>query len=140
MKQDTFKQYPNLKSYFKTTDGVRFFNESDAKNHARTLQNKTVEQVKRTHADDTIGSNDKEKVKKNTGASGKSGKKSDSKKPNALQAAKQRIADIENMDTVAAVEEALKGETAKTVKEAGEKRIEAINTAAASAAPSDEEE
>ena len=43
--------------------------------------------------------------------------------------AEQRIAAIKAMETVAEIEVALKGETAKTVKEAGAERIEELNAA-----------
>lgn len=32
-----FSENPNLKEYFETTDGHKFFNENAAKNHAKTL-------------------------------------------------------------------------------------------------------
>ena len=45
--QDVFKANPKLTKYFKTSDGVKFFRDHDAKTHARTLKDKEVETVKR---------------------------------------------------------------------------------------------
>src|SRR5690625_7635068 len=42
-----FKIRPNLDHYYKTSDGQAFFNESDAKMHAKTLKNKKVDKVVR---------------------------------------------------------------------------------------------
>ena len=47
MSNDIFNNYPTLQVYYKTTDGQAFFQESDAKNHAKTLENKKVEPVER---------------------------------------------------------------------------------------------
>ena len=47
MSNDIFNNYPTLQVYFKTADGQAFFQESDAKNHAKTLENKKVEAVER---------------------------------------------------------------------------------------------
>lgn len=41
-----FKNHPTLKSYFKTSDGQAFYAEDSAKNHAKTLKDKSVEEVK----------------------------------------------------------------------------------------------
>lgn len=121
--ENTFKQHPNLKSYHETSDGTKFFTPSDAANHARTLTDKKVKEVKR-------GSE-----KKATNNS------KDSKQLNAIKAAKVRKEAIEKLDTVEAVEKALKNETAKSVKEAGGKRIEELKAlASGSANPSEEEE
>lgn len=110
--KETFKQYPDLKSYHETSDGSKFFTPTDAANHARSLTDKTVEEVKR-------GSSKKEAA-------------NDSKdsKLNAIQAAKLRLEAIEKLDTVEAVEKALETETAKSVKAAGEKRIEELKASA----------
>ena len=45
--KNTFKLYPDLKSYHETSDGQKFFIPTDAANHARTLTDKTVKEVKR---------------------------------------------------------------------------------------------
>lgn len=37
-----FENNPNLKVYYKTSDGTAFYNESDAKLHAKTLDDKNV--------------------------------------------------------------------------------------------------
>lgn len=47
MSNNIFKNYPTLQVYFKTADGQSFFQESDARNHAKSLENKTVEKVER---------------------------------------------------------------------------------------------
>lgn len=44
---DVFKKYPNLEKYYQTSDGEKFFTESPAYNHAKTLENKKVETVER---------------------------------------------------------------------------------------------
>ncbi len=47
MSKDIFKNYPALQVYYKTADGQAFFQESDARNHAKSLENKKVEPVER---------------------------------------------------------------------------------------------
>jgi hypothetical protein len=42
---DVFKQNPKLEKYYGTSDGEAFYNENDAKNHAKNLDVKTVETV-----------------------------------------------------------------------------------------------
>jgi hypothetical protein len=41
-----FKSNPNLKEYFRTADGIAFFTDNAARNHARSLENKTITTVK----------------------------------------------------------------------------------------------
>ncbi len=48
MAENIFNQYPNLEEYFETSDGQKFFKETAAKTHARTLEDKSVNKVKRT--------------------------------------------------------------------------------------------
>ena len=43
----TFKQHKNLKEYWETSDGTKFFVDGDARNHAKTLTDKNVKHVKR---------------------------------------------------------------------------------------------
>jgi len=118
-KPDVFKAHPKLEKYFKTSDGTKFFQEHDAITHGKSLKDKTVEPVKRpaeVEADEPV-------------------KKPGTKKPEKdstpgeltpMQKAKLRIEAIEKMETVAEVEKALEEETAKSVKAAGQERIEAI--------------
>lgn len=40
-----FENQPNLEKCFSTSDGEHFYNENDAKNHAKSLEDKTVEPV-----------------------------------------------------------------------------------------------
>lgn len=40
-----FENNPNLKVYYKTSDGTAFYTESDAKLHAKTLDDKNVSPV-----------------------------------------------------------------------------------------------
>ncbi len=40
-----FEQHPQLKQAFITSDDTAFYQETDAKNHAKTLEDKTVEPV-----------------------------------------------------------------------------------------------
>lgn len=47
MAENLFKQYPNLEEYFETSDGQKFFKETAAKTHARTLEDKKVTAVNR---------------------------------------------------------------------------------------------
>ncbi|GGB82994.1 hypothetical protein GCM10007424_23770 [Flavobacterium suaedae] len=47
MKDKVFESNPKLQHYFKTADGQAFYNEPDAKNHAKTLTDKTVTPVNR---------------------------------------------------------------------------------------------
>lgn len=49
---NVFERYPNLEKYFQTSDGEKFFTESPAYNHAKTLDNKKVETVERKAAEE----------------------------------------------------------------------------------------
>jgi ABC-type uncharacterized transport system auxiliary subunit len=40
-----FETHPNLEKCFSTSDGEHFYNENDAKNHAKSLEDNTVEPV-----------------------------------------------------------------------------------------------
>lgn len=40
-----FENHPNLEKCFSTSDGEHFYNENDAKNHAKSLEDKVVEPV-----------------------------------------------------------------------------------------------
>lgn len=42
-KNKIFNDNPELKEFYATSDGTAFYYESDAKNHARTLENKQIE-------------------------------------------------------------------------------------------------
>ena len=42
---EIFKTNPDLKKAYITSDGTPFYQETDAKNHAKTLEDKTVEPV-----------------------------------------------------------------------------------------------
>ena len=42
---EVFKNNPKLEKYYGTSDGEAFYNENDAKNHAKNLEDKTVETV-----------------------------------------------------------------------------------------------
>lgn len=65
MKTDiTFKQNPNLKEYWKTSDGQAFYREQDARNHAKTLSNKSVEHQVRGIESDNVALDKKVQVKK----------------------------------------------------------------------------
>lgn len=57
-----FKSYPKLTVYYKTNDGTKFFTENSAKNHAKTLDDKTVTPVYRKPA------KSKSSTSKSTGA------------------------------------------------------------------------
>jgi len=47
MSQDIFTQNPNLQEVFKTSDGKYFYTENSAKNHAKTLEDKSVEHLEK---------------------------------------------------------------------------------------------
>ena len=99
-----FDLHPNLDAYFETSDGVKFFNHSDAATHARSLENKKVKKV------------------------GRPAKKA----PKTEKAtAKDRIAAINQMDSIEAVQKALEGETAAGVIKAGMDKIKALEEALA---------
>lgn len=44
---DVFDRYPNMKSYFQTSDGEQFFTEDSARNYAKSLENPKVTEVER---------------------------------------------------------------------------------------------
>lgn len=108
---EIFKNHPELEKYYETSDGTAFYNESNARNHARTLEDKTVKAVNRE-------TEKKEPVKKE--------QKDKGEKPSPFAAAKLRIEAINELNTVEEVEQALSEETAKTVLKAGAERIAAL--------------
>ncbi|AUS04489.1 hypothetical protein [Pseudotamlana carrageenivorans] len=103
--KSVFKQHPHLKSYHETADGTKFFKPEHAKLHAKSLKDKAIKEVKRPVLESV------EVVLEEL---------------TPMQKAKLRVRDIKKLDTVEAVKAALEGETAKTVIEAGEQRIRAI--------------
>lgn len=116
--EKVFKANPSLKAYFETSDGTKFFTENNAKNHAKSLKNKAVKKVERG----AVASSDNKQKSNTSNASDKGNKKASTE---------ERIAAINALDTVEAVTEALKGETSKTVKAAGEEKIKALEASAA---------
>ena len=108
--EKVFKANPSLKAYFETSDGTKFFTENNAKNHAKKVERGAV-----------VSSDNKQKSN-TSNASDKGNKKASTE---------ERIAAINALDTVEAVTEALKGETAKTVKAAGAEKIKALEASAA---------
>jgi hypothetical protein len=55
---DIFKENPKLEKYYGTSDGEAFYNENDAKNYAKKLEDKTVEPVYNTNFLEVEGSVD----------------------------------------------------------------------------------
>lgn len=108
---EIFKNHPELEKYYETSDGTAFYNESNARNHARTLEDKTVKAVNRNPE---TKEPEKKKQKPKNG------------KPNPFESAKLRIEAINELNTVEEVEQALSEETAKTVLKAGAERIAAL--------------
>lgn len=108
MSNNVFKQHPRLESYHETSDGIKFFTESNAKNHAKSLKDKKVKVVERSEENDA--------PKKDT----------EPKASNPMQAAKLRVDEINALQRVEEIEKALEGETAKSVKKAAADRIAAI--------------
>lgn len=106
--EQVFKQHKSISSFFETSDGTKFFTENLAQNHAKSLGDKSVKEVK------------------------KAGLKSQDKKSTSQDKldAPARIAVINALETTKEVETVLKGEKAKTVLEAGAERIKAIEAAA----------
>lgn len=117
MKKSVFDLHKNLKEYFETSDGFKFIKEADAKTHARSLKDKEVKNVKRPLNKDTSAGDG------NTDNKG-------SGELTPMQKAKLRAEKITKMDDVAAIKEALKNDTAKTVKDAGEARIKELEAGA----------
>lgn len=42
-----FQENPNLKEFYKTSDGTPFYSHNAAQNHAKTLEDKSIEKVER---------------------------------------------------------------------------------------------
>ncbi len=75
---DVFKKYPKLDRYYETSDGMKFFRENDARNHAKTLDDKSVKTVVKPVKDagtDAKGGKKDEEPVKDTGANAKDGEK-----------------------------------------------------------------
>lgn len=117
MSKQLFKENPSLDSYFETSDGNKFYKEHDAKAYAKKLKDRKVTEVGRDSLPSLDTDNDLEtdlNPVKNT-----------DKKPAKLTS-EERIAAIEKMINVADIEVAIKGEKAKTVLAAADKRIAEI--------------
>ena len=128
-----FKKHPNLSKYYETSDGTPFFRDHDAKNHAKSLKDKTVKTVERgaepvkEKTVKAVKTSEKVEAPKTEKAAKTSDKKEVEKgKLTPMQEAKLRVDAINEMATIAEVEKALEGETAKSVRKAGEERIAAI--------------
>lgn len=129
-----FKQHPSLKSYHKTSDGTAFYKKEHAQAHARGLKDKKVTEV--VNPDPKAAPAPVEKTEQKSATSSQ---QLDDLTP--MQKAKNRALAISNLETVDEVKESLKGETAKTVIEAGQERIEALEAKAKGGeTPTDEEE
>ncbi|MBK5213633.1 MAG: hypothetical protein JJE55_08245 [Flavobacteriaceae bacterium] len=128
-----FKNHPNLKKYYQTADGTKFFQEDHAKNHARSLEDRTVATVIRGVSGKTEAPVEKQasKAKPSKAAKAENSGTVDSKDLTLMQAAKLRVEAIEKLETVKEIIKALEGETAKSVKTAGTERIAAINASKA---------
>lgn len=117
--EKVFKAHSNLKLYFETSDGVKFFTKNTAENHAKTLENRFVKEVKRTSFKksdiDGAGAKNKNEGEKTNGT--------------PAQGAKKRKEAIIKLETVVEVEKALESETAASVKTAGAERIEELKEA-----------
>lgn len=116
-----FKDNPKLKEFHTTSDGTKFFRKGDAQNHAKGLKDKTVKTVERG-SEESTKSTAKEKIAKKAEKTDQEG----SETMTPMQAAKLRVDAINEKTTIAEVEAALKGETAKSVLKAGQERIAAI--------------
>lgn len=46
--KSTLDRKPKLKSYWETADGRQFYTKNAAENHAKTLDDRSIEEVKRT--------------------------------------------------------------------------------------------
>ena len=106
MSNNIFKNYPTLQVYFKTADGQAFFQESDARNHAKSLESKKVEKVERPF--EAIEDKEVKEVKEY-----------------AINA-KDSIALIKEATAVTALE-AFADDERKSVKEAYEKKLAELN-------------
>ncbi len=99
-----FKSKPSLKAYFKTADNTPFYTEVDAKNHAKTLEDKTVKKVERTivDSDDSLTVSEIEALAKEATDVAvleellKEEKASDKPRKGAIKAIEARIAELKN--------------------------------------------
>lgn len=96
---DIFKANPALEKFHQTSDGQAFYNDSDARLHAKTLKDKTVKVVNKGDAQATAAEDKKVKPASATDV----------------------IAAIEAAETLEALE-AYKGDTRATVVAAFEKK------------------
>lgn len=119
---DVFKRNPDLKKYYETVDGTKFYKEDAARAHAKTLESDKVVTVDRPLK--KAGNAKPNKAKPSEGGKGSGTVNSPELTPFA--AAKLRKEAIEKLTTVAEIEKALEGETAKSVIKAGNKRIAGI--------------
>ncbi len=55
---NVFENHPNLEKCFSTSDGELFYNENDAKNHSKTLEDKKVEPVFNANFLEVVGDED----------------------------------------------------------------------------------
>ena len=107
---------PELKAYHQTSDNNKFFSADAAKTHARSLKDKTVEEVKRP-VGEKAKSKDSDTVKASKNAL------------TPMQEAQNRVKAISKLTTVEEVNKALEGEKANSVIEAGKAQISVIEKA-----------
>ena len=144
-----FKQHPSLKSYHKTSDGTPFYKKENAQAHARGLKDKKVTEVVNPDPKSAPSAPVQKPASKKDKGSNKP-ESTPSKNQNTLdkledltpmQKAKLRKNAIAKLESVEAVKEALKDETAPSVLKAGEERIIALESKAkGDKASTDEEE
>ncbi|WP_435138906.1 hypothetical protein [Formosa sp. A9] len=121
-KDQVFEKQPSLERYFKTSDGKEFYKHHHAKMHADGLKDKKIEEVVNPSPKPIEVSTPQAKTVANANAN---------EELTPMQKAQLRVDAINAMQTVDEVESALVGETAKTVKAAGEERIKALQASKA---------
>jgi hypothetical protein len=124
--KEVFKNYPTAKVAFATTDGQFFLSENRANLHA-TAEGKVFkienENVQEKEAPKAI-------VKGNKNAANTNDDRA-AKMQQAKKEVKALVETIATLETVEAVNEAVKGKTAKSVLKAAAARIEVLNNEAA---------
>ncbi|OBX20963.1 MULTISPECIES: hypothetical protein [Bizionia] len=118
-KDQVFSDYPSLKSYHQTSDGTKFFKKDHARNHSRSLKDKSLEEIKNP-SPKVVDVSVKEAVTTKI--------KVDQNVDDLTPSQKAKLAKeaIGKLETVEAVEAALKDETYPSVIKAGAERIKAL--------------
>lgn len=120
-KDKVFESHPNLKVYYKTSDGAAFYNENLAQLHAKTLSDKTVEPIYKSVLEKVVTALEnikQDKIQSAVASDLLSGTQTDAEKQAQKEAEDQAIKDAQALAEKEAEDQAIKDAQALEEKEA----------------------